>query len=299
MPTNDRGNEHGELIEYLKAQAAAAIGGHMVACESAGLTPEVQEQFWWNVVAFETAGRTDLIKELQAIGVELPEPDVLDDVALHKSLWRLIEGLARLRVFLEQTDHLSDRELYTQLLRELLREEMPALDVDKSSAWHINVLGYDKPELYLKYYADEKTRESWTFQTIRSPLAKTHPTVGISTCRTVSSRGDRTVHRQRAYGKDYRQPSRGFISRLVSATTGSQERRSGRLTASNPAGRSAGATAYGHFCAPCRMRTTKTTLPRTVYTTMYGNGARTSSRVPSFFPGRPRFGNVRSAVGAL
>ena len=161
MPTNDRGNEHDELIEYLKAQAAAAIGGRMVACESAGLTPEVQEQFWWNVVAFETAGRTDLIKELQAIGVELPEPDVLDDVALHKSLWRLIEGLARLRVFLEQTDHLSDRELYTQLLRELLPEEMPALDVDKSSAWHINVLGYDKPELYLKYYADEKTRESW------------------------------------------------------------------------------------------------------------------------------------------
>ena len=86
---------------------------------------------------------------------------ILDEVALHKALWRIIEGLARLRVFLEQTDHLSDRELYTQLLRELLPEEMPALDVDENSAWHINVLGYDKPELYLKYYADEKTRESW------------------------------------------------------------------------------------------------------------------------------------------
>lgn len=42
-------------------------------------------------------------------------------------------------------------------LRELLPEEMPALDVDESSAWHVDVLGYDKPELYLKYYADEKT----------------------------------------------------------------------------------------------------------------------------------------------
>ena len=26
---------------------------------------------------------------------------------------------------------------------------MPALDVDENSAWHIDVLGYDKPELYL------------------------------------------------------------------------------------------------------------------------------------------------------
>jgi DNA invertase Pin-like site-specific DNA recombinase len=57
---------------------------------------------------------------------------------------------------------------------------------------------------------------------------------------------------------------------------------------SAPAKCSAGATAYGHCCAPCRMRTTKTRSPRTVYTTMYGNGARTSSRVPSRFPGAIR-----------
>jgi hypothetical protein len=170
MPTNDRGNEHDDLIKCLKAQAEAAADGRMVACESAALTLDVQEQFWRNVVAFETAGSTDLTKELNAIGVELPEPDDLDDVALHKALWRIIEGLARLRVFLDQTDHLSDRELYTQLFRELLPEEMPALDVDENSAWHIDALGYDKPELYLKYYADEKTRESWRIDFPDNPI---------------------------------------------------------------------------------------------------------------------------------
>ena len=105
MPTNDRGNEPGELIERLKAQAAAAADGRMVAYESDGLTPDVQEQFWRNVGAFETAGSTDLTKELNAIGVKLLEPDDLDDVALRKALWSIIEGLARLRVFLDQTDH--------------------------------------------------------------------------------------------------------------------------------------------------------------------------------------------------
>src|SRR5205809_3656797 len=170
MPTNDRGNEPNELIERLKAQAAAAADRRMVAYESDGLTPDVQEQFWRNVGAFETAGSTDLTKELNGIGVKLLEPDDLDDVALRKALWSIIEGLARLRVFLDQTDHLSDRELYTQLLRELLPEEMPALDVDESSAWHIDVLGYDEPELYLKYYADEKARESWRIDFPDDPI---------------------------------------------------------------------------------------------------------------------------------
>src|SRR5437764_5499691 len=101
MPANDRGNEPDELIERLKTQAAAVADGRMVAYESDELTPDVQEQFWWNVVAFETAGSTNLTKELNAIGVKLLEPDDLDDVALRKTLWSIIEGLARLRVFLD------------------------------------------------------------------------------------------------------------------------------------------------------------------------------------------------------
>jgi hypothetical protein len=159
VPTHGRGDGHEEPIERLKAQAAAAADGRMVVFESEGLTPDAREQFWRHVVDFETAATTNLARELIAIGVVLPEPDDLDDVALHEALWRVIDGLARLRVFLDQTDHLSDRQLYTQLVRELLPEAMPALDA--SSVWHLDVLGYDQPELYLKYYADEKTRESW------------------------------------------------------------------------------------------------------------------------------------------
>ena len=74
MPTNDRGNEHDEPIERRKAQAAAAADGRMVAYESDRLTPDVQEHFWRNVVAFATADSTDLTQESNAIGVELPEP---------------------------------------------------------------------------------------------------------------------------------------------------------------------------------------------------------------------------------
>ena len=157
-------NDHDELIERLKARAAAAAGGRMVVHESEGMDPSLREKFWRHVVEFETAGTTDLVKELKAVGVERPDPDSLNDEALHAALWATIEALGRMRVYLDETDHLSDRELYTLLWGELLPEEMPALDVDGSSAWHIDILGGCSEEdiaLYLKHYADEAARQHW------------------------------------------------------------------------------------------------------------------------------------------
>src|SRR5205809_3714979 len=139
MGSRDSDSHHDELIERLQAEAAAAIDGPMVVYESDALTPQVQEQFWREVVAFENAGTTDLIKELTAIGVALPEPHGLDDAAIHDALWKVIEALTKLSVFLHFTDHLSDRELYIHLLREILPEEMASLDTEENSAWHIDV----------------------------------------------------------------------------------------------------------------------------------------------------------------
>ena len=53
----------------------------------------------------------------------------------------MIEGLAGLRVFLSQTDHLNDRALYTLLWRDLLREAVKDLPLNDSAAWHIDLLG--------------------------------------------------------------------------------------------------------------------------------------------------------------
>ena len=62
----------------------------------------------------------------------------MDDLQLEAKLWETIEGLASLRVFLSQTDHLSDRALYTLCWHDLLREAVKDLPPDDSAAWHID-----------------------------------------------------------------------------------------------------------------------------------------------------------------
>ena len=55
-------------------------------------------------------------------------------------LWEIIDQLARRRVFLSQTDHLSDRELYALLWSDILHEDTKDVPVDESSACHIDLL---------------------------------------------------------------------------------------------------------------------------------------------------------------
>lgn len=127
--------------------------------------PEVAAQFWQSVAAYEQAPLTTHFQQLEESRVKLPSPEAMDDRRLTAKLWEVIEALARLRIFLSQTDHLSDRELYTLLWRELLREQVKDMPLDESSAWHIDLTGSGSEEdthLYLKYYADEETRRRWS-----------------------------------------------------------------------------------------------------------------------------------------
>lgn len=105
--------------------------------------------------------KTTHYQQLEEAGIEMPAPETMDDEKLTAKLWEVIEALARMRVFIESTNHLSDRELYTLLWSEVLREEVQAMPFDEFSAWHIDLIGSGSDEhidLWMKYYADEKTR---------------------------------------------------------------------------------------------------------------------------------------------
>lgn len=167
MPMNDDGKE-----EY-KGEAQAdefVLDGEEVEAEeelvwmSEECPPEMAAQFRMSVAAYEQAPWTTHFQELVDAGVELPAPESMDDRKLAAKLSEVIDALARLRVFLSQTDHLSSRELYTLLWGDTLREPVKDVPLDESSAWHIDLLsggGEEDTRRYLKYYADEETRRRW------------------------------------------------------------------------------------------------------------------------------------------
>ena len=151
-------------IKDLKRRAKELCGGQVDLDKPSNCPAETEEAFWKHVVDYEEAPWTTHFHQLESAGVSLPDPDSLNDQQLAIKLWDLIQKLALLRVFIEQTDHLSDRELYEHLWTDSLREEIKALPPDANSAYHIQMLGSGSEEdnhLYLKYYADDTERRHW------------------------------------------------------------------------------------------------------------------------------------------
>lgn len=158
------GRERDDELGQVERAAEASPADEMSFWKSDECPPEVSAQFWGSVVAYETAPWTTHFQDLEDNGVGLPPPQELDDRALTDKLWEVVNQLARMRVFLSQTNHLSDRELYTELWREVLREETKQLPLDEFSAWHLDLVSSGSEEdtyLYLKYYSDEDERRRW------------------------------------------------------------------------------------------------------------------------------------------
>lgn len=162
--------DHEIRINELKERAREATGGEMHAFETEDdpddpARREIREAFWENVVRMEEGGWVSSRRQLQAAGVALPSPEELTDEQVSAKLREVIERLAGLRTYLYSTDHLSDRELYTELCDDVLDDSVPEAIANSPTGAHIiDMVGSGSEEdtyLYMKYYADEATRRRW------------------------------------------------------------------------------------------------------------------------------------------
>lgn len=94
--------ERKERIEELERQADEVTGGEVAGWKSDDLSPEMEEEFLQNIVAYESAPWTTHFQQLEEARVELPAPETMDDEKLTAKLWEVIEALARMRVFLQE-----------------------------------------------------------------------------------------------------------------------------------------------------------------------------------------------------
>ena len=161
-PRQTEGLDRESRIEELKDQIAQLGGTYF---EPNPDMPEgLEEAFLESVLEVETSGWSQPFEILVESGLALPHPDQLGNAEVTEKLWELINALALLNIFLECTDHLSDRELYDHLWTESLREDMLIMPEDPSFQGHTSPIGSgsdEDNEIWLKYYADEDTRQHW------------------------------------------------------------------------------------------------------------------------------------------
>lgn len=125
--------------------------------------PDSYREYARKMDAFVYGPTTTYFEQLVAAGIELPTPDALSDADLQKKLWEVIAGLADLLVFLNLTDHLTDRELYTALWTTHLHQETPVSN-EVGFRTHMDIVSAcdeDHGYLYFKHYASDEFRESW------------------------------------------------------------------------------------------------------------------------------------------
>jgi len=111
----------------------------------------------------EEAGEIPL-EVLRARGMDIPQVPPEDAAALRAKLMEIVGGMYEIGIVVEQTDHLSDAELYRFLVDDALLEETIISPGGGGGTWHISPNGEGTPEdneIYLRYYADDETRERW------------------------------------------------------------------------------------------------------------------------------------------
>jgi hypothetical protein len=121
----------------------------------------VENEFLASMLAWERAPILP-ISQWFTPPLELPSPDKLSDEELRIAMWDVIQKLFEKRVVLDFTDHLTDRELYCLIWRDILSS--PEKKIDSSSSylhWDCSDASGDA-ELWLRFYATSEEREQWS-----------------------------------------------------------------------------------------------------------------------------------------
>lgn len=148
-------------IEKMRDEVRKLGGTYSTEVE---MPADLEEEFLKHVLEYEHAQPITLLQLLKNAGLSVPAPDDLDDGELTAQLWEVIERMSSLGAYLLHTDHLSDRDLYTYLYSDALREEAMLFPEDPNYAYTIDLTGSGSEEdtqIYFRYYADEEYRKQW------------------------------------------------------------------------------------------------------------------------------------------
>jgi len=136
----------------------------VMAVDLDGMPTDLENLYLSSLLAWERAPVLPIAQWFNP-PLELPPPEQMGDTELGIRLDRVIRQLHEQNVLLESTGHLSDRQLYRLILRDILpAQEKRLLHPDAGIRWQC----YDPiedEETWLRYYATAGEREDWANET--------------------------------------------------------------------------------------------------------------------------------------
>lgn len=120
---------------------------------------KVENEFLASMLAWERAPVLPISQWFEP-ELCLPKPESLADEAVFKILWDTIHRLYSKRIVLDFTDHLSDRQLYCLIYRDILPSFEKKFDQPRNFLhWHC--VDENDSECWLRFYANEEERDHW------------------------------------------------------------------------------------------------------------------------------------------
>lgn len=179
-----------QRIESLRRELQERLGGSPLydSLPPEFDTADFEESLLRQMLDYETSEPIAPLTLLQNAGVTISAPEQLDDTALAAKLNELIHQLASIGIYLQRTNHLSDRELYDFLYNDELRKEARLFPENPNYVYIISLAGIDLHTLivsgenvdvrfYLTYYATKKERKEFArvFPELTLPSRKNTP----------------------------------------------------------------------------------------------------------------------------
>jgi hypothetical protein len=161
--------EHLLLNARLRDELEPYLDEAVMSVNTAEVPTPVENEFLASMLAWERAPVMPICKWFTP-ELSLPAPDKLDELDLHQTLWDTIHKLAEKRIVLDFTEHLSDRELYRLIYRDILPSLEKFIDDPNNFLhWDCADVG-NNPETWLRYYASDEERTEWAEGMLDGPL---------------------------------------------------------------------------------------------------------------------------------
>lgn len=158
----------------LRDQLEPFLDESILCINSRALSLRDENEFLASMLAWERAPAIPISQWFEP-ELQLPDPRSLSDDQLRQVLHATLEKLAEKRILLVHTDHLSDRELYQVILRDILPSYEKRLECPTASLRWDCADPVDNTDTWLRYYASQEQREAWSQSEGRTPPPRELP----------------------------------------------------------------------------------------------------------------------------